>query len=577
MGADYKVAIHCPYLPDKSGFSGNPTVLENTAKIAVKVSDTVKEVFEEFDIPWQVTPTEVCLTMAEAELALEIAETAEKLAEALAESEDPLAWIAVAYYAAKLAKEGLEEVALNTYVVCYTTLRTCNIAFLVHLSGQVKPEPADHWANKKFDNTNWPLIKLCNFARIELISQSAGTSIPGKFSILGATLSSLTITNYRLLDFGTGKFENYFPKFNKSNFTFNGTLTVPRGRTLKYTGNLIINGDLWVRQGGSLYVTGNLNVNKPSDKAYGLASPTGRVIVEDGSTLIVGGNLTCTGTAKNGSIMVNSPVDTRLTESPAEYFAAAASHCPTGLCRECPSAGWLPRLNPPWRKTWKSEKPGKRSWKRKPVTYRKFPVLSGPGLRARAPFFAKYPATLLLFRHKNLNNPLYPPMIVPLTDKDDNALNVVMDILSNSFSLRLNGYLGENFFTHAPWWVYGEGIVPVLPKVKIEEVADITASSLSGISSNLSRIASLTGEVKLIKSDGTKVLSSALKNGGQAYRVYATFIAMIFIDPCGEVACKIGELTLSNLEKSCKSFMENKDGERTEKHRGPDKEKLLDV
>ena len=50
-------------------------------------------------------------------------------------------------------------------------------------------------------------------------------------------------------------------------------------------------------------------------------------------------------------------------------------------------------------------------------------------------------------------------MLVPIKDSTPNALGYYLTVLSNTYGAYLNAYLGEYFYAHSEWWIFGEGVV----------------------------------------------------------------------------------------------------------------------
>jgi len=88
--------------------------------------------------------------------------------------------------------------------------------------------------------------------------------------------------------------------------------TVPQGRTFHYDGDLEVRGDIWLQRGSTLAVRGNVwalaYTREPKDiKPYDPLNPfqpCGRILMEEGSNLVVGGNLYTNGSRERGSLVV---------------------------------------------------------------------------------------------------------------------------------------------------------------------------------------------------------------------------------------------------------------------------------
>lgn len=295
-------------------------------------------------------------------------------------------------------------------------------------------------------------------------------TITGDFENIARRLSA----EVRVVHFGP---KDLVPFFDfGSTFVTRSTFTVPRGRTLRFQGNMEIQGDLWLQRGSVMAVHGNLTV-----KAPGPTSPTdpyppsGRVFFEEGASLIVHGDFSCEGSPRFGSIMVGGepgeihPIDTALfgdgsVRIPYGIFSGAALDDAVGLAL-------LDNVLVPL-----MEGVGPNVAK-----------IAGPFHRRR-PYFAKYATTfqLTIIPPTIFNPPIPIPTPVPLPK--DNALVTVFRALTLAYTGTLNASLGENFYTRTDWWPFGDGVVPMTTKVSpaalkeaVKSVANLGENALSGL------------------------------------------------------------------------------------------------
>ena len=256
-------------------------------------------------------------------------------------------------------------------------------------------------------------------------------------------------------------------------FTSISTWTVPQGRTLTYSGDMNIQGGLWLQRGSAMKVTGNLNVQGSSLNPM---SPKGRVFLEEGAVLEVGGNFSCEGNKVVGSVLVAStpgevhPVSTAILCQGNVYI-------PYGVY----SGSTIPEML-----TWLDTKPGlsgigKANEALNPLATFLAPNLAkmaGP-FHTRKCYFATYATTFQLFIIPILQVPIPTP--IPLPHK--NVWVPIFKGLTQLYSATLNFSLGENLYTQADWWIFGTGVVPMVPKLGLEQATHIFSGlSLPSIS-----------------------------------------------------------------------------------------------
>lgn len=295
-------------------------------------------------------------------------------------------------------------------------------------------------------------------------------TITGDFANIAKRLSA----DVRVVHFGP---KDNVPFFDfGSTFTARSTMTVPRGRTLRFMGNMEIQGDLWLQRGSVMAVHGNLRL-----KAPGPVSPTdpyppsGRLFLEEGATLVVHGNFDCEGSPRFGSVMAGGepgeihPLDAAIlcdgsVNIPYGIYSGAALDDAVGLAL-------LDNVLVPL-----MEGVGPNVSK-----------IAGPFHR-RKPYFAKYATTfqLTIIPPTIFNPPIPIPTPVPLPK--DNMLVIAFRALSLAYTGTLNASLGENFYPRSDWWPFGDGVVPMTTKVSPEQlkdavksVADLGENALGGL------------------------------------------------------------------------------------------------
>lgn len=81
----------------------------------------------------------------------------------------------------------------------------------------------------------------------------------------------------------------------------------------------------------------------------------------------------------------------------------------------------------------------------------------------RRPFFAKYAATFQLTMVPTPVGTIPVPTAIPLPRK--NLLVPIFRGFTYLYTPMMNAALGENLYTHADWWGFGQGAVPVVVKL----------------------------------------------------------------------------------------------------------------
>lgn len=549
MGCYYKFRVHAPYPPDKNDVSTSKGLVESAAKTAYPLLDRVQTIFERYNISWQYIPTEACLTMAEVRLGQDIAQTSSELAEAIEGLPETAAL--VAFLTAKLAMLTADEVVLGTFTAAFLAMRAYGVAFAAHLTGSMKDEPLTVDDDLKYDNKGWPFIGVFTLKNNLIIFEQLLMQTSQKYTLLGTELAALTDKKYRLSHFAKGNFTDNYKKIEKDDFDFVGTLTVPRGRTLKYSGSLTVEGDLWIQDGGSLYVSGNLTVKapeKPDSNINEMMRPMGRVFLSNGSTIIVENDFECQGTEALGSVLATAPVRKNYEISSGIISNKGNLKIPYGIMPgitvyDLAVEGALIPVE---------------------ATAMGAMINNGPNIskvvgpfHVRKQFFASNAAYVLLFRHKKLGvelDPLNYPILMPYKQEVNNVLNEVLDILSKSFTIHLNAYLGENFLTHSDWWIFGEGVVPVLPRMDVDLVAKET-NILVDCAMALTEIFALSEAVGPVLITGTVVIDAASVASKSVAEIYGTFVAGRFINECDDKAAKSAKTIKDIADTAFSPFM----------------------
>ncbi len=258
-----------------------------------------------------------------------------------------------------------------------------------------------------------------------------------------------------------------------------GTFTVPQNRCFYYDKRMDLTGDLWLQRGSTMYVRGPLTLYKPAvsgASAYNPFVPSGRIILEEGASLIVGDDLTIEGTPERGSVLVTSPYGQVHPVSTA-IMATGQVKMPYGIMSAYGFTDLLPAI------------PGVGKAANRVLT----PTLGyvapnlgkiwGPFHR-RLPFFCK---NCPQYELQIFIGPFFIPIpvIYPYPLPRDNVWIPVYRGLSLFYSTVNNFQLGEYLYPQCDWWFFSEyggcGVVPVLPKLNPRTVMGAVDNLVSDI------------------------------------------------------------------------------------------------
>lgn len=251
------------------------------------------------------------------------------------------------------------------------------------------------------------------------------------------------------------------------------TMTVPRGRSLKLSGkNITVSGDLWLQRGSTFYADcDKLSVvpGRGSDPSK-FFSPAGRIFMEEGSTLICRGEVECVGSPQWGSVVVGGvpgkihPITTAILARKVNLGNGVFAGCAIDDLVE----GLGDMLDNNTLKSLNNDLMRPLLANIAPNAAKAF----GPFF-ARKPYFAKYATTFQI-----ICPPLPPfgqpgpPIPTPIPFPIKNCMVPVARAFGFVYSVSLNLGLGENFYTHSDWWIFGEGVVPMVPQADPTKLAD---------------------------------------------------------------------------------------------------------
>lgn len=287
--------------------------------------------------------------------------------------------------------------------------------------------------------------------------------ITGDLEGIGASF----LQEVRLVHFGD---KNNIPGFRfDDGFYCDASFTVPRGRPFRFNGNMEIEGDLWLQKGSVMHVTGNLTLSNPNVGSSNPLDPCGKLVLEEGATLVVDGDLECKGSSTYGSLWVCSP-PTRVAPLTTAIFVGGTARFPNGsfsstniedVFRAIDGMGGVADA---MEILFTDVAPN-------------LAKIVGP-FHTRNPYFASYATTFQLTIIPTPIGPIPVPTPIPLPKK--NILIPVFRALTMVYTGNLNVALGENLYMHSDWWAFGQGTVPAM--VKFNPAASVSALKSFNIS-----------------------------------------------------------------------------------------------
>jgi len=288
-----------------------------------------------------------------------------------------------------------------------------------------------------------------------------------------SSIAESVVNKVRVVHFGDLDNEPEF-LFDNGNFFANATFNIPPGRSFRYQGSMEFEGDLWLQKGSLMHIMGDLTLSDPNGSRDPFKA-SGKLVLEEGAVLIVDGDVTLEGSPNYGSLWVCSkageisPVTTAILADgnvtiPHGSFTCAA--LPDAVRWVATKEGALSDLEPIVDGLFQDVAPN-------------LAKIAGP-FHMRKPFFASYATTFQLTMVPTPVGTVPVPSAVPLPRK--NILVPIFRGFTYVYTPAMNGMLGENFVTHTDWWGFGQGTVPVLPKVDpVRMVQGITSVNLGGL------------------------------------------------------------------------------------------------
>lgn len=352
-------------------------------------------------------------------------------------------------------------------------------------------------------------------------------------------LLKLFFKEVRLVHLGAGKPEPLPTKMFQKGlagdlqaFAIDKTWTVPRGRTFRIQTSLVLKGDLWVQRGACMIVDKDLIMFAKDGTNPFL--PKGRIFLEEGATLLVGGNLEGAGDSTYGSLVVGTPVG---REHPVQcaVICQGKVDLPFGT-RSGISLDDLARgLEEEFNFSGASD-----------VLETVFTDILPNASKILGPFhmrncyFARWVTTFSI-------PTVFPvPIPTPIPDnKHKNYLCLVFRALTMVYTAHLNATLGENLMTSTDWWLIGKERVPMVPKLDpyaLKNYVEQIVSTVKNLAANLDDVE------EALKTLGEDLLTHMIQD--VVKKVIVEFIAdqviQGFIDGISPVAGFIYSATLAD-------------------------------
>jgi hypothetical protein len=348
--------------------------------------------------------------------------------------------------------------------------------------------------------------------------------------------SKMLFNPVRVITFGPP--DNY-TNFSISPSAFNSeaSWTVPRGRTLRFDHSMTIKGDLWVQRGACMYVDGNLTlmsaangVNLFNDLSSGLTNtalaqenpatptpvpsgsptppptwaaptmndfrnpgrlfaPQGRILLEEGATLVVTGNITAAGSADWGSVMVEGKYG-EIHPITSAILCKGKVSLPYGIYPSVTLDSFLSLL--------KQDQMAQGISSFLASVAPNVAKFVGP-FKRRLPYLASYATTIGIVATP------FGPIPIPVPEPYPNADVKIFRGLSLVYSTFLNFTLGENLYLQCDWWPFGTGGVPMLPKLEPGAMQDAVSHVVGDLGANFG---SLIDWKKLLPDIGKQFLTN---------------------------------------------------------------------
>lgn len=303
-----------------------------------------------------------------------------------------------------------------------------------------------------------------------------------------------------------GRTERAFQfNFETGNVALGGTLTVPRGRSMKLRNpgfDITVAGDVWLQRGSTLVLdckTFSVQGSPPTSGAVPdtFFYPHGRLFLEEGATLVCSGDVIVPGHEKYGSLVIGGvpgqihPITSAVFANNVRFDRGIYAGCTfddmaIGLgVGDVADKFLIPLLNK--------------------VAPNAAKIL-GP-FHARKSYFASYATTFQFGLAPGLFGAPMIPYVTPIPLPRKNALNQVSRGFNYAFQVLLNLNLGENFYTNSEWWLFGDGVVPMVPQVN-PKAAEQMLKKLPSLSLDSIDPASLIGNV--VQSILSEVIKTAV-------------------------------------------------------------------
>lgn len=265
--------------------------------------------------------------------------------------------------------------------------------------------------------------------------------------------------------FGSERFVSKFEitQAAQPKLTARCTLTVPRGRSFYLKGDLTLEGDIWIQRGASFQIDGNLTTVVPPVGNDWPFQSQGRIILEQGATLVVRDNLEVAGSPRWGSVLVASE------DGRAEAITSAILVGGSARFRH----GILPALTLEDLVAAVGRNDATTAALQKQLLEPYFDIYAPNISKARGPFWVRKP----FFAKWATEADIFPiPVVKPPIDL---LLSPNLNCLFSSLATLtevpfLNAVFGEFMALHSDAWFFGDETVPALLKIPVKPVENMT-------------------------------------------------------------------------------------------------------
>lgn len=310
--------------------------------------------------------------------------------------------------------------------------------------------------------------------------------------LIDGNISDRWQQDWPMVLFGTRTFRHNFGLAGNTTI-MKASVNVPAGRSLYCGRAMTLEGDLWIQRGATMTVAGDLRLVAPPEfkKEEVLKRvkkspfpPCGRIMLEEGASLVVEGDLTCEGTAERGSLCVVGPLD-GIHPITSAVFCSGTLTLPHGTQTWVDLSDTISSFGSVAAKFGSAFRL---------LTQEVAPVaakVAGPFHTRKSFFCAECPT----YNAGVLS--VFVPIFVPWPDTHVNKWVGLANVITRFCAVADNFQFGENTVLHTDWWplqredqYFGYGLPSLLPKLDYKtRVKKITIINLDDLLSKFNELA----------------------------------------------------------------------------------------